>query len=110
MDEYEVFKSHFADISSEIKDPIWLANQLFQARLINRTVLEDVSGNELVKSKKTNILMRCVLSQIKLNAKNIITFIEILNKDKSTRERSVQLARECGLQGKLYNNEFKQYC
>ena len=110
MDEYEVFKSHFADISSEIKDPIWLANQLFQARMINRTVLEDVSGNELVKSKKTNMLMRCILRQIKSNPKNIITFIEILNKDKSMREKSVQLARECRLQGKLYNTEVKVHC
>ena len=110
MDEYKVFKSHFADISNEIKDPIWLANQLFQARLINKTVLEDVSGNELVKSKKTNMLMRCVLTEIKLNAKSIITFIEILNKDKSTREISIQLARECGLQSKLCNTEIKLHC
>lgn len=86
-----MFKSHFAVINSAIQNPISLAGQLFQAQLIGRQLLADVTTPGLQHNYQVNKLMQCVLSQIELSADNLYIFIKVLEKDSSLSELEKQL-------------------
>lgn len=94
-EEYKVFNSLIADISSCIQDPVHLAVELFQEKLISDSVYSNVTGRELLHIDKISTLMQCVLSMIQQSADNLYVLIGILEKDRTLTTLCHQLKAKC---------------
>ena len=83
-----VFQKYYAKLASAIRDPVWLANELYSKALISQETCEDVLTTQGTSMRqKVTFLLNCVDGKLtaERKPKHLLRFCDVLEKQRTLK-------------------------
>ena len=103
-DALEIIREHYADICKQISDPLSLAQDLYQAKVISESCLSEVETDGLVNSKRITIIMKHVRTVVRSSGAKLKDFAVVLQRYPETEAKGVKLLLTCSTL--IYNRAY----